>query len=315
MAQGDVRQVFIGGCDRSGTTMLGSMLGGHPAMLCLPEAQFIARTLTALPAEGPFDPSATLTSFEAHPRFQLWRLALTQADRAQLGRADDYEALAAGVAALYARDNALDPGKLWIDHAPKNVAQFARLAAAFPTAKFIHMRRDGRAVANSWLPMDWGPRHILTLADAWALAIAQGFAAEQVLGDRLLQVAYEDVVANPEAEMQRVAAFLGLPFDAGMVRATGFKLPGHSQGTHGLLTGDGAVSKQRAEAWKSGLSQRQIELFEYHVGDLLTVLGYPLTVMAPKKPNPKEMLQSHVAEVWGRAIRRTRRKKRHASTK
>ncbi|MFL5475589.1 MAG: sulfotransferase, partial [Gemmatimonadales bacterium] len=34
-----MRPLFIGGCERSGTTMLAAMLGGHSRCLCLPESQ------------------------------------------------------------------------------------------------------------------------------------------------------------------------------------------------------------------------------------------------------------------------------------
>ena len=36
----DFRPVFIGGCGRSGSTMLGAMLGTHPDCLTTPEATF-----------------------------------------------------------------------------------------------------------------------------------------------------------------------------------------------------------------------------------------------------------------------------------
>ena len=35
-----MKPVFIGGCDRSGTTMLGAMIGAHPDCITTPESQF-----------------------------------------------------------------------------------------------------------------------------------------------------------------------------------------------------------------------------------------------------------------------------------
>jgi hypothetical protein len=35
-----MKPIFIGGCERSGTTLLGAMLGTHPRYLCVPEMKF-----------------------------------------------------------------------------------------------------------------------------------------------------------------------------------------------------------------------------------------------------------------------------------
>ena len=45
--------VLIGGCDRSGTTMLGSMLGAHPRCICVPETNFIVHLFR----QEKFDPN------------------------------------------------------------------------------------------------------------------------------------------------------------------------------------------------------------------------------------------------------------------
>ena len=45
------RPVFIVGCQRSGSTLLGSILGGHSSIVCLPEAQFIVDVMPGLDPE------------------------------------------------------------------------------------------------------------------------------------------------------------------------------------------------------------------------------------------------------------------------
>src|SRR6188472_1560818 len=70
-----MKPLFIGGCERSGTTMLGAMLGGHSRCLCLPESQFMDDQLAHADADGRVDSRAALSRILAHERFRLlWDL-------------------------------------------------------------------------------------------------------------------------------------------------------------------------------------------------------------------------------------------------
>jgi hypothetical protein len=120
------------------------------------------------------------------------------------------------------------------------------LAGIFPDAKFIHVVRDGRAVANSWLQMDWwegfnGPDHWqwgplpsayqaewrksgysfpILAAVLWKLLIdAHDAAAASLPRDRWLEVRYEDVVASPAQTFGAMLDFAGMPADPTFSRA------------------------------------------------------------------------------------------------
>lgn len=107
------------------------------------------------------------------------------------------------------------------------------LAECFPTARFVEIVRDGRAVAYSLSKVDWWddselvwhdgtPRQCHKQGmDAWGLcaqnwvaeleAITRGFNA--VAPERRLRIAYEDFVASPFATLETVARFAGLSPD------------------------------------------------------------------------------------------------------
>lgn len=107
------------------------------------------------------------------------------------------------------------------------------LAAAFPSARFVHLVRDGRAVAYSLSRVTWWekdviwwlgttPRHWREQGgDPWELcarhwvrelaSVDEGLRSV-ALGQQL-EVRYEELVDQPVATLCRVAAFVGLPDD------------------------------------------------------------------------------------------------------
>ncbi len=114
------------------------------------------------------------------------------------------------------------------------------IQAVFPAARFIHIVRDGRAVANSWLQMSWwqgyqGPDHWqwgplpegyegewrdsgrsfpLLAGILWKLLLdAFQQAAHTVAEPRWLEVRYEDVIAAPRKAFEIMLGFSGLEFD------------------------------------------------------------------------------------------------------
>jgi hypothetical protein len=120
------------------------------------------------------------------------------------------------------------------------------LRRIFPEARFIHVVRDGRAVANSWLQMSWwlgyqGPDHwqwgpipdryrtewtesmqsFPALAGILWKMLIDAFieARSQIPPGQWLNVRYEDVVERPRQCFAEMLEFAGLPFDAAFDRA------------------------------------------------------------------------------------------------
>ena len=115
------------------------------------------------------------------------------------------------------------------------------IRGVFPSARFIHVVRDGRAVANSWLQMPWwlgfeGPDHwqwgplpaeleaewessgrsfVVLAGLLWKLLIDAFEGARQGIAKAdWLEVRYEDVAANPRPAFGKMLEFCGLPWDA-----------------------------------------------------------------------------------------------------
>jgi Sulfotransferase family len=301
--------VFIGGCDRSGTTFLGSLLGAHSECLTIPEAQFKIRLLRHLDPAAPFDARAMLGHIVSHWRFKIWGLDIdTAVPQAELGQS--YQELLEWLVRQYGqRQGKPNPG-WWIDHTPANLRHGLRLRAAFPNAKFIHIVRDGRGVAASVLPLDWGPNSIQGAARWWSEGLAPGLAAESTLPQaHILRVRYEDLVLETEATLRRLCAYCGLEYQPDMAGGGGFRVSEYSSGQHTLV--GQAPDRRRLDAWERELTPRQIEIFEYMTGDLLAYLDYPLRYGAQARAGTRrEALLATWQEWAGRYSNRWRYRQR-----
>jgi hypothetical protein len=289
--------VFVVGCQRSGSTMLGAMLGGSPEVVTIPEAQFVA---DLLPAEGPaavLDLAGVIDRIEGHYRFRIWQYDL--AGRRPSGRgsfADAVRWLVRDYAVHHGRPDA----RLWVDHQPGHVRYLARLAAVFPKLKAIHLVRDGRAVAASLMPLDWGPNTINRAAYFWQQRLALGFAAERWLGPaRSAFTRYEDVVGKPETELRRLADFIGVAYGPELVAGEGLEVPAFTRGQHALV--GRAPDRRRIDGWRTQLSRREVEIFESISGDLLDYLGYER--VTPGVPEPLRGAEQARIEVANFALK------------
>lgn len=268
-----MRPVFIVGCQRSGSTLLGSMLGSHPEAVCIPEAQFIVDLMPSLEASQGIDPAEIVKRIKSHWRFRAWEFDLGE-DLPGPGEAPEtFRGAIEWLVRRYAQTYGRGEAKIWVDHEPFHVCHLWRLLQHFPDAKVAHIVRDGRAVAASIMALDWGPNEIHSAARYWKAMVGLGYAASSFLGrDQLYHLRYEDLLLNPEHTMRRLADFVGVEFHPDMIATTGLHLPRFSEYQHKLI--GKPLNRNRIDRWQQTLSRRQIEIFEHLTNDLLQQLGY-----------------------------------------
>jgi hypothetical protein len=261
---GERGPIFLGGCPRSGLTLLRVMLDSHPQISCGPDSGVVSL------AQAARNIGTTLGALHARDF-----LLPPEQVRANFARAIG--------AILNARRDALQRS-LAAEKSPMNVLFFEDYAAMFPSARFLHVVRDGRDVAASLVGRGWKDPRTGRLFDYcaspegairyWKGLAAAGLAAERALGGRLLRVRYEDLVRDPEKALRAACAFLNIPYTvqfllfferpadlAGMEleSAAGFKAPVHG----------GQIGRSRTELPPAAL--RHIESV---AANELRALGY-----------------------------------------
>jgi len=267
--QQDIQPVFIGGCDRSGTTFLASMIGNAECAITTPESQFKVDFL-----------SCDEKNFHSP---LIWRLKLWGVSKKRLEEIFKYSVdgkeLMTRLVLEYARIYKNDPPRYWIDHTPTNFQNYKILNQYYPNAKFVHIIRDGRAVASSVIPLAWGPTNANDAALWWLTKISFGLAAQLLAPEKVITVKYEDILQNPETELKRICTFIGMPYNKDMLLGKGFSVPGYTKKQHSSV--GQLPDNSKADNWKSDLSKRDIEIFEYHSLGMLENLGYEVIHQRP----------------------------------
>lgn len=301
-----MRPVFIVGCQRSGSTLLGSMLGSHPEIICLPEAQFIVDLMPGLNAAQEINADEVIARIKSHWRFRAWNFDLDKELPSQDGTLETFRGVIEWVVGQYAETRGRAGAQIWVDHEPYNVSYLWRILKHFPDAHVVHIIRDGRAVAASIMPLDWGPNEIHSAARYWKTMVGLGYAAGAFLDDnRLYHLRYEDLLIEPEVTMRRLADFIGVRFDAGMLSTTGLCLPRFTKYQHDLV--GKSLDKGRIDRWRKALSIRQIEIFEQRTNDLLEQLGYErLSSWDAPKFSRLEWAELAARDVWKKVTNRVR---------
>ncbi len=256
------RPLFIGGCDRSGTTMLGDILGASAQSFATPESQWVHQLAPRLHLQAFDAPGALLDWLCGEFRFAVWDMdRVRDLDDLDLPL-DHARACVEAILRRYLERNLPEKAgaAVWVDHTPDNVRYYPLLRALFPDARYVHIVRDGRAMFQSVRDLDWGPNNAYMGTRFWAERLEQALGVEMAEGGRCLRVRYEDILRQPAAEIERVCAFAELPYDEGMLNGGGLILPEFTRGQHQLVGKPPDAS--RLDAWRKKLSRAEIEDFE-----------------------------------------------------
>lgn len=275
---------FVVGVDRSGTTLLRVMLDRHPDLAIPPESHFIPRMWVRRRRYGRRgridDLEQFLDDLAGDSYFREWGLSV-DAVRQELRHAarPDFAVVLDAIFRAYARTC----GKpRWGDKTPDYIKHLPLLGLLFPSARFIHMVRDGRDVALSMLDLHRLHRHSATVGLIWARRVRRGRVEGERLGpSRYIEIRYEDLVREPEAELIRICAFLGSPFHPAMLKhdARAIKqVPASVRHMHARLA---LPPTEGLRDWRRDMQPLEVTEFEVIAGPELEAMGYERRTLRP----------------------------------
>ncbi|MFP8872322.1 MAG: sulfotransferase [Myxococcota bacterium] len=203
--------VFLIGAPRSGSTLLTRMLGAHSKI----HAPAEPHVLTPLAHLGFYD------SVEKAPYDPVIARAGIREVVADMpnGEADYLQSLRAYTDAIYDKLLAPSGRELLLDKTPAYALVLDFAARLYPNAKFVVLTRHPLAVWSSFVTSFFDGDHEVAhnhnpLMERYVPAIAR-FLRERPVD--LHHVRYEEMVSDPEAHMEKLCAYLEVPFEPGMV--------------------------------------------------------------------------------------------------
>lgn len=263
-----VKYTIVYGALRSGSTMLRLMLDGHSRLSCDGEHDFLFDYL--------------------HRTGHGWTCDLENLrhdrifnDRGiDLPDTEDGEAALAQLLSQIAARGGKERTVLMLHRGLDKAVEL------LPGVPVIHLLRDPRDVARSWVGMGW---------HANAYCAAEGWMAAETLWEKVaagqgvhaLELRYEDLLADPEGELGRVCAFLGTGFDPAML-----SYPDH--------TTYEAPDPGLAWQWRRKMPAKDLRLVETRLGGLLALRGYEPSGEPPIAPTRLQKTWLHLQNAHGR---------------
>jgi hypothetical protein len=156
----------------------------------------------------------------------------------------------------------------WCEKTPDHVQHLGLLSEVFRNARFVHMIRDGREVACSLTRRQ--RRHPELVIYRWKKLVRLGRREGARLGDRYLEVIYEELTRDPKMQMKRLCEFLQLEFDERVLQSQMPQSPRRKRLARGAL---GAISANPLK-WKDYFDGETLRGLECIGGRTLQDLGY-----------------------------------------
>ncbi|RMH72112.1 MAG: sulfotransferase [Gemmatimonadetes bacterium] len=290
--------VFVGGLPRTGTSLITSLLDGHPQLIvCQDELSYFRKFLPQFRRQqteidkinfakqyflNQFDPEnhyyrKYLSHISIDKIHQLFSDELTKRENTEKDIIEAYF-IAYGTAS-----NSLTPATLrWVEKTPL-VEQYApTIFRWWEDTKFIHLIRDPRdllATYNRRAKKRNRPQpSIATVSYVWLKCVNYAIQNEKKFGsDRYLILYYEKFVSNPEIYVKKIVDFLNITENECLLTPTkgGGKVPWRGNSSNRTeFTGISPVSVGK---WKSDLHPNDVLLMESLCKSSMEDLGYTLS--------------------------------------
>jgi hypothetical protein len=221
---------FIVGCVRSGTTLLRDALRLHPALACPEETQFF-RWPEPLGSRNYARVLLNNDTLQHHRKLD----GISEEEfAALLDKAGSRGELYESYMRLYI-ERSKPAATRWFDKSPQNIYGVNLIAAGMPAARFVHIVRDPvQVVASLRLGKIVHVPRLVGACNYWNDAVDNIAALRALCPQRLHELRYEDLMANPMGELRRLFDFIEQPFEPAWFDTLVTRESRHEDGAGGL---------------------------------------------------------------------------------
>jgi hypothetical protein len=276
----DCEPIFLVGTGRSGTTLLQLLLNSHPNIAIWGEIHYFDQILQIknwVPSiMQPEDLERFFSYLKRTEHYQYLpdaqRVLASTKSRLLAEKKCTYEKFYRIVLEEYAKSQ----GKLRFgDKTPYNILYLEEISQLFPKCKIIHIKRDPRDVVASYIKLPAASKDVIIHSLAWKCFITswKNYLAMTPVAHNYLQLAYEDLVCNPEQELKRICEFIGETYNREMLHfhKKGDRYIKNEPWKAGVLI---PVNRKSIGKGKRELAATKIFITEKLTGGLLLSSGY-----------------------------------------
>jgi hypothetical protein len=218
------KPIFVIGAERSGTTLLMTMVGCHPKIAVPEVAWYYPRFRPYLYTYGDLTNDENFRTLAKEMIFGLkipfWGMKVNPKTIVDEIISEVRERSFAGIYCAmlekYAREVGNKPR--WGEKTPHNLFFIKEIKENFPNAQFIFITRDGRDASADYLRSAFGPTNIFCAAKIWKLC--QNTVRpwrEKLSSFEWMDVKYETLVRKPEQTLKQVCDFLEEKYSPSML--------------------------------------------------------------------------------------------------
>jgi len=203
-------------------------------------------------------------------------------------------------AAIYDQHLEASGKRRWGNKSTFMVHHVDEALAQDPGARFIWLVRDPRDVAASSRKSVFSPCHPWLTGRLWAQQQAEAHSQMVRHPEAVLQVHYEELLAQPEATIQTVCDFLGEEMEPALLAHE--KTPAAKKGaalSESWQNTGGPILKGNSGKYRRALSAHEIAQVEQAAGEMMDALGYARDGKPAATPGSLGMAQIQLKDtVW-----------------
>jgi hypothetical protein len=278
----DERPIIVTGSERSGTTLIMTILGCHPEIAVPEVTWYYPRFRPYLFTYGDLsqpDNFKTLVNEMAYGlRKPFFGLDVNPAAfgneicNGALAQEQSFAGVFSAMLGYYAESQ--DKPR-WGEKTPYNLFYIGEILEDFPNAQIVFITRDGRDVCAEFLDSSFGPTNIFAASELWDMGQKEVQPWRKSLNsDQWYDVSYETLVREPVNELKNLCKFLDVEYTDNLLEFHTTETAQRRGRTKDNAPLGHPISDKYVNRYEKELSLRDQQIFAWVAGDTMRELGY-----------------------------------------